>query len=282
MNPEISIIIPCYKQAQYLEEALQSVLEQTFMDWECIIVDDGSPDNTGEIAQLWLNKDSRFKYFNKENGGLCSARNFGIAQALGKFILPLDADDYIAKEYVAEAMECFQNDASLKIVYCKAQKFGSSNELWELPIFSSHNLSRKNMIFCSAFFRKEDWESVGGYDLNMIYGWEDWEFWIAILKNGGNVKCIDAVRFFYRTKPSSMLTQVEEQQGEHLLEYVGVKHADFFVKHYGSFQKMEHEAERAVEEYKYKLKSEKFAIDVFCSAFFGFSIFGKYKRQKDK
>ena len=62
MNPKISIIVPCYNQAQYLDECLQSVLNQTFISWECIIVDDGSPDNTEEVAKKWVEKDFRFKF----------------------------------------------------------------------------------------------------------------------------------------------------------------------------------------------------------------------------
>lgn len=71
----ISVIVPCYNQAQYLDECLQSVLDQTYQNWECIIVNDGSPDNTEEIALRWTKKDSRFRYLKKENEGLSSARN---------------------------------------------------------------------------------------------------------------------------------------------------------------------------------------------------------------
>ena len=67
--PLISVIVPCYNQAQYLDECLQSVLDQTYTDWECIIVNDGSPDNTEEIAKNWVEKDTRFIYLSKENGG---------------------------------------------------------------------------------------------------------------------------------------------------------------------------------------------------------------------
>src|SRR5690606_38985259 len=85
MNSKISVIIPCYNQAHYLEEALQSVLEQTYTDWECIIVNDGSQDNTENLAKKWIEQDSRFNYFFKENGGLCSARNFGIRNSSGVY-----------------------------------------------------------------------------------------------------------------------------------------------------------------------------------------------------
>ena len=85
----ISIIVPCYNQAQYLDECLQSVLDQTYHNWECIIVNDGSPDNTEEFANKWTAKDSRFKYLLKTNGGLSSARNAGIETANGEWILSI-------------------------------------------------------------------------------------------------------------------------------------------------------------------------------------------------
>jgi glycosyltransferase involved in cell wall biosynthesis len=95
MKDLISIIVPCYNQAQYLDECLQSVYSQTCEDWECIIINDGSPDNTQDVANKWVVKDSRFRYYEIENSGVSSARNFGINQATGNWILPLDGDDKI-------------------------------------------------------------------------------------------------------------------------------------------------------------------------------------------
>jgi glycosyltransferase involved in cell wall biosynthesis len=277
MNAKVSIIVPCYNQAQYLDEALQSVLYQTYTNWECIIVNDGSSDNTQEITEKWIAKDCRLRYLFQENLGLCSARNLGISYAIGEFVLPLDADDIIAKDYVNLALQSFEKDSSLKVVYCKAEKFGDESGLWKLPSFSLYNLSRNNLIFCSAFFRKKDWELVGGFDTNMVYGWEDWEFWIAILKNGGNVKQLNEVGFYYRIKSNSMLRIINQENEKKMLSYLSVKHADFFVKQYGSFASMNHALMEEKNNNEVNLKSEKFVIDVFCKRFFGFTIFGKYK-----
>ena len=93
MNPLISVIVPCYNQAQYLEECLQSVLDQTYQNWECIIVNDGSSDDTEEIANKWSKNDERIKYIYKENEGLSSARNLGVKISLGEFIYFIDSDD---------------------------------------------------------------------------------------------------------------------------------------------------------------------------------------------
>ncbi|MBE0391144.1 glycosyltransferase family A protein [Flavobacterium sp. PL002] len=280
ITKKVSIIVPCYNQAQYLSEALQSVLKQTYTNWECIIVNDGSPDDTATIANTWIIKDSRFKYLEKENGGLSAARNSGIAIADGEFILPLDADDRISSKYLELAVPEFERDPNLKLVYCKAEKFGDESGNWVLPNFSLYNISQNNLIFCSAIFRKQEWKIIGGYDEKMIYGWEDWEFWIAMLKNGGGVKKLEEVGFYYRVKSNSMLDKTKGLKSDYLSNYLSVKHADFFVEHYGSFKKMQQELEQNRNEYEYKLKSEKFAIDVFCSVFFGFSIFGKYKKSK--
>ena len=114
MNKLVSIIVPCYNQAQYLPEALQSVLDQTYSDWECIIVNDGSPDDTDIVAKEWLIKDIRFKYIYKENGGLSSARNAGIEIAIGDFIQFLDADDILDFEKFEKSMKKIIDQDPLK------------------------------------------------------------------------------------------------------------------------------------------------------------------------
>jgi glycosyltransferase involved in cell wall biosynthesis len=276
-NPTVSIIVPCYNQAQYLDEALQSVLDQTYSNWECIIVNDGSPDTTEEIAQTWVEKDNRFVYLKKENGGLSSARNAGISIAEGEFILPLDADDKIGAEYVAFAVESFQNDPSLKVVYCLGERFGIENSKMFFKPFSLDNLSKKNMIFCTALFRQQDWKLVGGYDANMIFGLEDWEFWIALLKNGGKVKCLDYLGFYYRIKSSSMLTDLNLEKEKSMHYYLSIKHADFFAKNLGSTIELYKDLQETKNDYRRKLKSKKFIIDIFCNRFFGFVIFKRYQ-----
>lgn len=97
---QVSVIIPCYNHAQYLGEAVKSVIEQTHANWECIIVDDGSTDDTEKVAKQLCETDDGIRYIYKNNGGLSSARNAGIAAAIGEFILPLDADDRIHSKYI--------------------------------------------------------------------------------------------------------------------------------------------------------------------------------------
>lgn len=276
-TPLVSVIIPCYNQAQYLDEALESVFNQSYKHWECIIVNDGSSDNTDKIAKKWIARDARFKYIFKENGGVSSARNLGIRIAVGEYILPLDGDDKIGKEYVKEAIMSFEKDNSLKVVYCKAEKFGDEKGEWILNHFSLYNLSKKNIIFCSALYRKNDWKSVGGYDVNMDNGLEDWEFWIAILKNGGKVYCLQEVGFYYRIKEKSRNNQLIGKDKKNLLEYLNIKHVDFFVKQLGDSISLSENLHEAKSSYMRKVKSKKFVIDLFCKTFFGFTIFNNGK-----
>lgn len=100
MAPLVSIIINCFNQSHYLERSVRSVLNQTFTDIECIVVDDGSTDNTRQVSEYLMTVDPRVKYYYKENGGLPSARNFGVRHGQGEWIQCLDADDWIHEDKI--------------------------------------------------------------------------------------------------------------------------------------------------------------------------------------
>ncbi|MBA1325633.1 glycosyltransferase [Enterococcus faecium] len=94
----MSIIVPVYKVEKYLRKCVDSILAQTFTDFEVILVDDGSPDNSGKICDEYAEKDNRVRVIHKENGGLSSARNAGIDVARGKYLGFVDSDDYIDED----------------------------------------------------------------------------------------------------------------------------------------------------------------------------------------
>ncbi|TVZ59152.1 glycosyltransferase involved in cell wall biosynthesis [Flavobacteriaceae bacterium MAR_2010_105] len=262
-NPNIliSVVVPCFNQAAYLEEALESVIDQTFLKWECIIVNDGSTDQTQFIIDKWVKKDERFIHFYQENSGLSSARNLGISKAKGFYILPLDADDKISNDYLDLAFNQFENNPNLKVVYSKAEKFGSENGAWNLRPFSLFNLALGNVIYCSGFFKKADWERIGGYDEDMHFGFEDWEFWIRLLKNEeGEVLCIDKVCFYYRVKESSMLKAIDSHKKQDLIQYITIKHPDFFVKQFGTYHSYMQNGLKENADLKRLLRSRKHAI----------------------
>lgn len=123
MAPTVSIIVNCFNQGRYLERSVKSVLEQTFKDIECIIVDDGSTDNTREMAEQLMSVDPRVKYFYKQNGGLPAARNFGVEKAKGEWIQCLDSDDWIHPEKTEFQLKHLTGQESDNIVfYCDYER----------------------------------------------------------------------------------------------------------------------------------------------------------------
>lgn len=234
MSILVSIIVPCYKQAHFLNESLQSVLNQTYVDWECVIVNDGSPDDTAEVAQQWCKKDSRFRYLKKENGGLSSARNAGIASSSGEYILPLDADDILHQDYLAQLVPKLQQEDSLAIVSCNSKFFDKKvdNIIYELKPEgeSCRSLLYVNQLIATSLYRKKCWEEVGGYDESMKKGFEDWEFWLAITKTGWKYKIVQEFLFYYRKSKKSMLTDTINNHAESNKEYIYKKHKEIYIE----------------------------------------------------
>ena len=213
-NALVSIIVPCYNQAQYLAETLDSVLAQTYPYWECIIVNDGSLDNTEEVANTYCRLDERFIYYHKENGGLADTRNYGIKHSTGYYILPLDSDDKIGSAYLERAVQYFEQNPNTKLVYCEAELFGSETGIWHLDPYNYENMLRYNHIFCSCIYRRADYDRTIGYNPNMKYGLEDWDFLLSLLNSEDVVYRIPEVLFHYRKKEVSMVKNLSN----HLLE----------------------------------------------------------------
>jgi glycosyltransferase involved in cell wall biosynthesis len=213
-TPLISVIIPCYNYAHFLPEAIESVLNQKYSHLECIVVNDGSTDNTHEVASRFMAKDSRIKYVQQANQGLSAARNTGIGAAEGSYILPLDADDFISPDYAIKAVSVLEGSRNIGIVYCDAQFFGSSHTKFDLPPYSFPEILLANRIFASAFFRKQDWATCGGYRTNMKLGWEDYDFWLSIIEMGREVHKIPEVLFYYRQGHTSMRDITDKHQAQ--------------------------------------------------------------------
>lgn len=210
--PLVSVIVPCYNYGHFLGEALDSLLTQTYSNWECIIINDGSRDNTEEVAGEYCKKDSRFKYFYKENGGHSSARNFGISNSLGKYILPLDADDKINEKYLATAVEKIELP-NIKLVTGQVQHFGDVNERFIMPVYDLKSYLIVNYLSICSLFRRSDFERVKGFDESMLT-FEDWDLFIKILKGGGSVVELPFVGLNYRRKDESLFRHaVKDNKG---------------------------------------------------------------------
>ena len=106
--PKVSIIVPVYKAEKYLNRCVDSILAQTFTDFELLLIDDGSPDRSGEICDEYAKKDSRIRVFHKKNGGVSSARNLGLDNVLGEYVTFVDSDDWVEPDFVETMIQTYE------------------------------------------------------------------------------------------------------------------------------------------------------------------------------
>ena len=212
-DPAVSIVIPCYNQAQFLEDAVESVAGQAFRDWELIIVNDGSTDNSLEIARSLARRHGRLsiQVIDQPNQGLAGARNAGIVVSKGKYVLPLDADDILHPEMLQATVELLNNRQDIAIAYTDVRLFGHQGGQWITGKWDIDRLRHQNLLPYCSLYRREVWEAVGGYKAEMsrlgLGGYEDWEFWISSAENGFGAEKIEKHLFLYRVKESSMYTE---------------------------------------------------------------------------
>lgn len=230
MSPVVSIIIPCYNQSAFLAETLDSVVAQSFGDWECVVVDDGSTDSSLTIARSYVEKDERFSVIEQENQGPAAARNNGIKNTSGKYILPLDGDDIIAPTYIEKAVSFLDSHPNVKLCYCRAEYFGAMSGEWILPVYKYEEMIWQNCIFCSALFRRIDFDMTGGYNENMRGGYEDWDFWLSFLNADSQVFQLPEILFRYRVTKTSR-TYSAEDKSFGLLKQVYSNHQEVYTQY---------------------------------------------------
>lgn len=203
MNSKVSVIVPCYNQAVYLDECIQSVLNQTYTNWECIIVNDGSTDNTEEVAKKWIEKDSRIQYIYKNNGGLSSARNKGLERASGDYIQFLDSDDIIHKEKFSKSLSYgseFPLMVSQFTIYKNQTHYPGynlveQNFLTFEGIVFGWDLNFSIPIHCSLISK----QLLNGFIFDTtLTSCEDWLMWIHITKGNPDSLLINEALAHYR------------------------------------------------------------------------------------
>ena len=225
-KPLISVIVPVYNMEAYLAECLDSVLRSNYAPLEIIIMDDGSTDKSLQIAREFETKYPRIRVQTQANAGVSAARNAAIQLAQGEYILPVDADDLIHQDYIAKAAEVLQMNESVKVVTARAEFFGDKTGEWILPVYSAGLLARKNILSACAMFRKSDWAACGGF-CTYIPGREDWDFWISMLKNGGEVVQLNFTGFYYRYRSSSKRV-TDRKKKKQIIDILNQRHPEFF------------------------------------------------------
>ena len=227
-NHRVSVVIPCYNHARFLGEAIQTVLNQTYRDFEIIVVDDGSTDNTPQVVASF---GDAVRCVRQENRGLAAARNAGVLAAKGAFVGLLDADDSWLPAYLARMVQAFGDDAMIGAVYCGWHYIDSVGRM--LPRINIGVFPREKMyrimtfmdflIPSSVIVRRECFDQLGLFDesFRTAQGCEDWDMWIRILTKYQMVGVPQAL-VKYRIHSDNMSSNLEQM--ERAKQVVVVKH----------------------------------------------------------
>ncbi len=222
-GPLVSIIVPCYNYGHFVGEALDSVLAQTYENWECIVVDDGSTDKTKEVVTRYEEKDSRIKYVYQQNQGLAASRNLGISLSRGTYFQFLDADDKIESRKLEFQLSVLENNVAIDIVYGSVRLFDAasmekrpspqngsgdsmSNQLSGSGEIILRSLIQNNLMVVNApLIRSKVAKAVGNFDGD-VKGIEDWDYWIRCAAKGHHFQyCYsDQTDALVRFHPNSM------------------------------------------------------------------------------
>lgn len=232
--PRVSVVIPSYNYARFLGRAIESLQAQSFPNWEAIIVDDGSTDDTDKVAEGLLKKDPRIVYVRQQNAGTSAAKNVGIRHARGDYIVFLDADDLLTANKLEAHVEHFKNNPHVDISYSRFRYFQdgdesslftkldlSSKEEWAavidgrydaaLPVFLRGN----NMAIHAAMVRKSLVDRVGDFDTGM-QALEDWDYWLRCILRGAHLAFLDDLQVL-------ALTRVHKGSATHTLDFSDYK-----------------------------------------------------------
>ena len=213
-NELISIIVPIYNVENYLRMCLDSIQNQTYTNFECLLINDGSPDNSAEICREYVAKDSRFRYFEKENGGVSSARNLGIKRSGGAYITFIDSDDWVDSDYLEILLNSLlEEDADISVFTYK--RFNMADNCWyfhsfqrgyEKRVFTNQELIDEFIdlntfdhsygFVCGKLVRKYLLDNIAFNEMTTLG--EDMEFWLKLYLISSKVVYINRDTYIYR------------------------------------------------------------------------------------
>jgi len=232
-NSNVTVIIPCFNDGEYIVEAINSILNQTLQAVKIIVVDDGSDFETQNVLKA-INHPI-VQIVQQQNRGVSNARNTAIILSQTDYILNLDADDYFEPSFIEKAVKILNNNSNIGIVGCFYRVLKGNVKKIELikPIGGKvKDFLIKNNGLSSAMFRKKCWILVSGYDEKMAEGYEDWEFWVAILKKKWLMHIIQEPLFTYRQKVISRDQIALKEFDFELRKYIFLKHKEVFETHF--------------------------------------------------
>jgi glycosyltransferase involved in cell wall biosynthesis len=201
--PRVSIIVPCFNAGTDLERAISSAVAQTYRDFEVVVVDDGSTDAATLATLSAVARRPGVTVHRTENRGPSAARNTAITRSRGAYILPLDADDYLAATYLARTVPLLDEDATLGVAYTWVGLTGQHTGTWKTGDFTVPALLVRCTLHVTALYRREVWAAVGGYDPRFVDGADDWDFWLSAAGRGVTARCVPEVLAYYQRSDRS-------------------------------------------------------------------------------
>ncbi len=202
-----SVIICTYNRANFLKRALNSLLKQTFSDWEVILIDDGSTDNTKEVVKPYLEKFMNFSYFYQENKGIAAARNFGLSIAKGKYCTFLDSDDEYCENHLETRFEILRSNPNIDLLHGGVQIIG--NEYVPDKSNTNKHIHLSECVIGGTFFVKTE-VALALKGFNRQYS-EDSDFYERAVKSGYLTEKIDLQTYkYYRDTADSICNKLKK------------------------------------------------------------------------
>ena len=216
--PRVAVIVPAYGVAHLVGEALASLQAQTLAAWECVVIDDGAPDDVAAAVAPFLG-DPRIRFVATANHGVSAARNRAVAETRAPYIALLDGDDMLRPEYLATTVAVLDGDPQARLVTCNAWIFGAVPR--ERDCFEGRQgsgdgfhgsladvLDRSFGVYIGSTFRRADFARIGGFDTAMAQS-EDFDLWVQLMLLGGHARYIEQVLGDYRVRPGSASASAE-------------------------------------------------------------------------
>ena len=230
--PTVSVVIPCHDLGAYVDEAVQSVLDQTYRDFEIILIDDGSTDPV--TRNLFTSyRRPRTRILRTPNQGLARTRNLGIREARGLYVSCLDADDLLEPTFLERTVALLESDPAAAFASCWLTAFGDSSFLWSPTTCDFPHLLAEDTVCSGALMRKDAILAAGGYDPGMpAAGYEDWDLAIGMVARGLRGRIVPESLFRYRVRAGSMSGDCTAPPNHAaLMEYLVDKHGDAYRRH---------------------------------------------------
>lgn len=221
-SPLVTVVIPAYNYGHYIGQTLDSVMAQTYRNWECVVVDDGSTDDTAEVVARVAERDGRVKYFHQKNRGMAAARNEGLRRGVGEYIQFLDSDDLLESRKLERQVEYLEQNTEVDIVYSdvryfrteemdeRLHSFWGEDESWMPKITREDDdaleaLVRRTLVVHAPLLRRSVIETVGFFDETMKVC-EDWLFWVRCAAQGKKFRfeCPEGTLALVRAHPASI------------------------------------------------------------------------------